>query len=168
MNTKTFQDTQGRLWAVSITVRDAKRLRDLLGLNLYGLAENGFVGLGELLADPVQLVDVLYVLCKDQADERKLSDEEFGRAFAGDTIEAGAHAFLEAFTDFFPNPQRRDAIRKLLTTSETLGSRLMDRASSQLDDLDVDSLLDQLIASSGTSPASSVSTQTPSPSANST
>ncbi len=75
-----------------------KRVQGLLRLNLYKLLDDNFKGLGELLGDPIQLIDVLYCRCKDEADAKKVSDEDFGRALGEDAITL---AFLEKIMTFF-------------------------------------------------------------------
>ena len=86
---KTFTDNTGRTWTLSVTVGTIKRVRALCGVDLAniisieaGKAPN--VGLLDRLAsDPVLLVDVLYAVCKPEADAQNVSDEDFGRAMAG-------------------------------------------------------------------------------------
>ncbi len=76
----TFTDNAGRVWTVAIHVAAVKRVRGLVHIDLYKLVDDGFRPLGELVADPVQLADVLYYLCKDEADAKQITDEDFGRA----------------------------------------------------------------------------------------
>ena len=65
---RVFKDNAGRSWTIAIHVAAVKRVRGLLSLDLYSLLDERFAGLAKLLADPVDFVDVLYVLCKDDAD----------------------------------------------------------------------------------------------------
>lgn len=102
-----FCDNAGRTWVVSINVTAIKRVRGLVGIDLYKLIDDGFRPLGTLVADPVQLADVLYCLCKDEADAKQISDEDFGRALAGDAITLAADAFVEELIDFFPDARTR-------------------------------------------------------------
>lgn len=160
---KSFTDTAGRAWTIVINVAAVKRVRALLGINLYALVDDRFAGLSRLLGDPVDLVDVLYVLCKDEATALGVSDEDFGRAMAGDAIERAADAFLAELTDFFPTPRVRQALGRLIEAGGTMRDRLLDRAMAELEAIDLDAELDRLIASSGGSPAPSASTPAPSP-----
>jgi len=59
----SFPDNAGRTWTVAINVAAVKRVRGLVNIDLYKLVDDGFRPLGELVADPVQLADVLYCLC---------------------------------------------------------------------------------------------------------
>jgi hypothetical protein len=60
------------------------------------------------LEDVITLVDVLYVLVSDQADQAGVSDEDFGRTMRGDGVEAATNALLDEIVDF--SPSRRRAI----------------------------------------------------------
>jgi hypothetical protein len=168
---KTFTDTAGRTWTLAISVNSVKRCRAFLGgFDLYTLVDEEFRGLAKLLGDPVPLVDVLYVLCKDEADARSLSDEDFGRGMAGDCLVAAADAFVAELADFFPDPQVRAALRKMMPAIRGL----QDAQAARIEAMDFGAILHAGLAppssngSSGGSPASSASTPAPSPSASST
>ena len=106
-------------------------------------------------------MDVLYVVCKRQADSAGVTDEQFGRAMAGDAVDAATKAFLEELADFTPSPRDRAQARKVVEATW----KLMDKAQDVLDaraDAELDraekALLAELSApdsSSGNSPASS-------------
>ncbi len=91
----TFADNAGRTWTITINVAMVKRVRSVLRVDLFKLLDDGARPLAELLSDPVQLADVLYCLCKEEAEKRNLSDEDFGRALAGDAIGHAAEAFVD-------------------------------------------------------------------------
>jgi len=160
----TFTDNAGRTWTVAINVAAVKRVRGLVNIDLYKLVDDGFKPLGELVADPVQLADVLYCLCKDEADARNVSDEDFGRALYGDAITLAAEAFVEELIDFFPDARAREGMRKLSAAGKKVKTRLLDYAEKILDQLDPEAEAQKLIASFGSSPESSGSTPAPSPS----
>lgn len=162
-----FRDNAGRTWTVAVNVATVKRVRGLVGVDLYTLVDDGFKPLAALVSDPVQLADVLYCLCKDEADAKSITDEDFGRALAGDAILLAAEAFVEELIDFFPDARTRASFRKLNATGKEVKARLLDHAETILDEIDPEEEASKLIASFGNSPASSGSTPAPSPSANS-
>jgi len=164
---KTFTDNAGRTWTVAINVAAVKRVRGLLGVNLYGLIDDKFAGLAKLLADPCDLVDVLYVLCKDEADAKGVTDVDFGRAMAGDAIDHATDAFLAEFTDFFPDPRVRAGLSTVIAKGRIVRDRMMDRMTATLETIDPAAVAETLIGSSGNAPASSGSTRGRSRSANS-
>jgi len=108
----TFEDSQGRTWAVAINVAAARRVRSLLKIDLLALIADGMKPLGALLCDPMRLVDVLYVLCERQAKDAGVTDEQFGEAMYGDALDQAIAAFFEALVDFFPKPDAREALRR--------------------------------------------------------
>lgn len=163
----TFTDNAGRLWTVTIHATAIKRVQGLLKIDLYKLIDDNFKGLGELLGNIVQVVDVLYCLCKDEADARNISDEDFGRALFGDALHRAIEAFLEELIDFFPDPRARSNLRKLLAEGKKVRGRMMERAEQVLASFDADREANKLLRSFGIAPESSASTPAPSPSGNS-
>jgi hypothetical protein len=164
---KPFKDTEGREWLVSINVNAIKRVRGLLNIDLYKLLDDGYKGLSDLLSSPIELVDVLYVLCQEKAEERGITDEQFGRAMAGDALQHAADAFLEELTDFFPDPRVRAGLKKVIEAGKRVRDKLMDHAEALLDDVNPEAEAEKLIASSTYVPASSESIPVPSRSENS-
>jgi len=180
---RSFKDNAGRTWTVTLNVYAVKKVRDLLGVDLLDLGgdppaspgpgdkpDNGL--LYRLIADPVLLVDVLYVVCKEQADEANVIDEQFGRAMAGDAIDGATKAFLEELADFTPSPRDRARARKVIDATWRLIDRAQDvldaRAEAELDRAAEAALSalsraegSALGSSSGSSPASSASTPAP-------
>ncbi len=162
---RQFCDNAERCWTFAIHVAAIKRVRGLLGIDLFALVDDQFQGLSKLLADPVALVDVLYVLCKDDADRLNVTDEEFGRAMWGDAIGQATDAFLAELTDFFPDARVRAGITKVLDAARTLKDRLLTEALDQVDSVNLDSAVARSRTSSGISPESSASIPGRSPSA---
>ena len=163
---RSFKDATGRAWTVGITVADMRRVRALVSVDLYALVDDGLKGLSELLSDPCRFVDVLYVLAQP-ADGPKPSDEEFGRSFDGDALEAAADAFAGALTDFFPKRQRT-ALEKVLAKSREVGEKVRQRGEKELEAVDPEAVAEKVVAalragspSSPSGPASSVAPPDP-------
>lgn len=162
----TFRDNAGRTWTVAINVTAIKRVRGMLGIDLFTLIDDGFKPLNKLLSDPVQLADVLYCLCKDEADARQITDEEFGRGLAGDAILMAAEAFMAELADFFPEARMRACLRNVLNAGRIAKDKLIDYLEKLIEQIDPEREARTLIASYGKSPASSDSIRAPSPSEN--
>jgi len=163
----SFPDQLGRTWAIAIHVAAIKRVRGLVGVDLYKLVDDGFQPLADLIADPVRLCDVLYCLCKDEADAKQISDEDFGRSLAGDAITLAADAFVEELIDFFPEARARASLRKVVSAGKRVKERVLDHAEKLIATLDPERAANEFISSFGNWPASSASTLAPSPSTNS-
>ena len=166
LHMKTFKDNADRTWSLSINVAAVKRVRGMIGIDLYRLVDDGFESLGKLVSDPVQLADVLYCLVKEEADARSISDEEFGRALAGDSIAHAAHAIVEELIDFFPDARARAGLRKVIEAGRKVQERLLDHAESLVLQIDADAEAKKLMRSFGNSRESLGSIQEPSRSAN--
>ena len=160
---KSFKDNAGRTWTVCVNIDAVKRVRALLHVDLLDAAQGDLVE--RLSSDPVLLCDLVYCLVKPEADALNVSDADFGRALAGDAIDAATTALLEELVDFFPAPKRR-LLKKALGKLTTLQAEAVNLAEAQLDALDLQTVLKTSGAPSGTSPASWVSIPDPSRSAN--
>lgn len=174
---KTFKDTEGREWPVAINVAAIRRVKDLLGVDLLDLTDDRFAAISTLIGKPVELVNVIYVLCKPKADERNITDEQFGEAMAGDAIQHAADAFLDEYANFFPDPRMRAGLKKLMDASRKVQGHLLDHAESVLEKIDPAKEAKELIAkaeakntngSSGSARESSVLTPDPVPGESST
>jgi len=156
----TFADTAGREWVIDIDVNALRRVRKRLDLKLMDVI--GGETLDRLADDPVLLVDMLYVLCQEQAERDGVSDEEFGRALRGDVLDAAVGAFLEALTDFCPS-RKRDLLRRLIAKGGEAESRILAKAEAMLASGKIDQLVNESLSPrpSPDSPASSELTPAP-------
>lgn len=167
---KTFQDNQQRDWSIEINVTAIKRVRDLAGVDLMTAIDGEL--LDEFSRDPIKLVDVIYVLCKPEADRLSVTDEDFGRAMGGDAIDRATTSFLEELVAFFPS-LRRKTFRRLLekvkaleiraadSALETINGTLLDRlieAKLKTTNRTIEEEIERLGTLSGSAPGSSAST----------
>ncbi len=164
---KTFTDNTGRKWTIEVNVQAIKRVRGLIDVDLMDAVGGDLIE--RLLGDPVLLCDVVYCLCKPEADERGISDEEVGRAMAGDAIEEATEALLEELVDFFP-PKKRALLRKAMDKLDRFQDAAIELAHKKLDDPELEATLrkelDRLAvhgSSCGDLPESLDSIQDPSP-----
>jgi hypothetical protein len=128
---KTFKDNAGRTWSVSVDVDAIRRVRTSLKVKL---TSTDFASvLEQLLSDPVLFCDVLYVICKPEADRQKISDEDFGRSMAGDAIEHATAAFLEELANFTPNPRDRARVQRVIRAMWELTEKTRDAAERNLE-----------------------------------
>ena len=155
----TFKDNADRTWTVEINVDAIKRVRSLCELDLLNTNHPGT--LERLATDPVLLCDAIFAVCKPQADKQGVSDEEFGRAMAGDAIEQATEAFLEELARFFPT-RRRELMTRALQKLRALDEKLLDAAEARLESGELEKMLESDLTagkSSTSSPGSSESTQ---------
>ncbi len=155
---KNFTDNQGRQWTLEVNVNAIKRVRGLVGVDLYALLSDGLKPLGELLGDPCKFVDVLYCLCKSEADARKVDDSDFGRAMVGDVLTLAADALVEELINFFPNARGRQAMTEALRKSKEIGEKILTHGEKAIREADPDALAQAYIDSLTSAPASLAST----------
>lgn len=158
---RAFTDTAGMRWVVALNVTLLRQIRQRLDLDLMRLLDDEGQILTRLASDPALLVDLIYLLCAEEAERLGISDETFGRRLGGDTLDAATDALLEAVVDFFPSAQRRIG-RTMLGKARAARDRITSRietllASPELDD-EIDRALRMPGGQSGDSPASSAST----------
>lgn len=127
---KPFKDNKDREWQVDVNVTAVKRVKGLLGVDLLTAGDGKLFQ--DLARDPVLLTDVVYALCKPQADELKITDEDFGRAMAGEAIDNAVCALMPELVDFFPSP-RRAILQKALEKFQKLEAMTVDATEKALD-----------------------------------
>jgi len=149
---KTFTDNAGRTWTVAINVDAIKRVRDLLEVDLLEVLDGKLIE--KLYRDPVLLCDVVYAACKPEADARNVTDEDFGRAMAGDAIEHATKALLEELVGFSPSPRDRANLQRILETTWNVMDKARDAIEAKLATVNADEVVAQALAMSGGSSGS--------------
>jgi hypothetical protein len=145
---RTFVDAKGQTWGLSVHVGSIHRVRDLVGVNLLEVVEGKL--LERLASDPETLVNVIYALCKPEADKQNISDVQFGESLVGDAIDGATKALYEALTDFFPSRQRQ-LMAKALAKTNQWQDRALAKGLEMLDSPELDAKLEKLLNSSSTS-----------------
>lgn len=160
---RTFKDNEGREWTIDVHTTSIKRVRDLTGVDLLEIQDLTIID--RLSNDPVLLVDVVYAACKPQADERAISDEQFGCAMAGDVIEAATKALLEELVAFSPSPRDRKNLGRVIEATTKAKEKARDLIEAKIDSGVLDQIIDEALAdagdSSGSAPESSESIRAP-------
>jgi len=151
-----FKDNAGRSWTVDINVATLKRVRGLVGVDLMQVIEGSLIE--KFIRDPVLLCDVVYAICKPEADAAtpRVSDEEFGTAMAGDAIEAATGALLEELVAFCPSPRDRANLGRVLQATRKVMDRARDLVEKRLDSGELDRLAERLLQSAGASSGSAL------------
>jgi hypothetical protein len=149
---KTFRDTEGREWAITVDVNAVKRVMksqfDYLGeplrVNLLALVEPDSDLLKKVLEYPPLLCDIAYAICKPQCDEKNTRDEDFGKAMGGDVLENVLDVILEETIDFFP-AGRRTVLKKVLTKSQTFAEKAKALTTARLATGELEAAIDAVL-----------------------
>lgn len=156
---KSFTDNAGRSWTIAINVDAIKRVRGLLDVDLLEIVEGTLIE--KLIRDPVLLCDVVYAVCKPEADARDVSDEDFGRAMAGDAIEHATSALLEELVGFSPSPRDRANLGRVLEATQKVMDKARNLIEQRINSGELERIAEQALAnathSSGDAPVSSAS-----------
>ena len=149
-----FVDAENREWELRIRVSHLGELKSEAAFDLGDNAE--MEKLGELfLSTPMRLCNALWVLCRKQAEERKVTREQFEDGFDGDAARRAITALSEAIIDFFQGRQTSQAIKERLPK---LLSEVDSKTATAMGEF-ADSLLTSN-ATANNSPESSASIQT--------
>jgi len=140
---KTFNDTAGRNWTITVNVDAIKRVRSLCDVDLLEWSDGKLIE--RLIRDPILLCDVVYAVCKPQIDERSITDEDFGRAMAGDAIEHATTALLEEVVNFSPNLRDRQLAERVMKRTWQAMDRARDVIETRIDE-ELDRITDEAIA----------------------
>ena len=124
-----FVDNQTRTWKIRIDVNAIRLLRTQLGIDLNQVLHDKSM-IRDIANDVVQLVDMLYLLVKEQCDAQQVTAESFGAALVGEAIEEASEAFIKALIDFFPQSRRRvlQAALEAAKEGQTLVMEKIDQA----------------------------------------
>ncbi len=124
---KSFRDNVGRTWDVEITTWSVKQVASRTGFQIGSLLNDHMAGFTELASDPVKFVDVMFVLCGEQAAKVGITEEQFFRGLTGDALEAAYEAFRGAFADFSPSH-----LRKILNAVSAKAKVAQDQATEKV------------------------------------
>ena len=160
---RTFKDRSGREWTVDLNITEAKRAKSMLKVDILDLMDEakGTELLARLQGDEIFVVDLVYVLVKDQADKLGLTDEDFGRSMAGGAIDEAHKVLLAEICDFFRNPARRAVLRTMMAKFADLEARGIRIAETVLANANPERIAEAMTipgGPSGNSPESSAST----------
>ena len=132
---KTFTDCVGRTWTVTINVGTIKRVKTMLGINLLEAITDDLAE--KLKNDVCLLVDVLYVICKNEADAKNITDENFGEAMAGDALENATNAFLDELIDFFP-AEKKMILRKAINKVNQAEKKALEMGNKYIENMEIE------------------------------
>ncbi len=105
---KTFIDTQGRTWSITITIGTAMKLRDRLGIDLLQPEVGDPPLLTRLGTDELLLGEIICVLLESQFEVHKVTAEDVYLAFDGEMLQNAQEAFYQELIHFFRQSGRTD------------------------------------------------------------
>lgn len=155
---KTFTDTAGRTWTLSLTLGTALVVRDKLNVDLLQPEAGEPPLLTRLGTDELLLGEVICCLLEGQFEAHKVTEADVRASFDGQTLLAAQTAFYEELVGFFRSRGRTDRARAVEKQKHLIETAVR-TIESRIDGLDVDEAIRG--AMSGESPALSDSTPAP-------
>lgn len=161
---RTFTDATGRQWAVIVNGATVKRVATLLGVDLGNPHKGDPPPAKRLYDDIVFLVDLLYVVCKPQADQATppIGEADFAAILDGSVLASALAALETEWADFFRRLGREAAARLIEKQAELVKKALdvmQERISGPLLDRLADEALQKALATVG--PVESATTTAP-------
>jgi hypothetical protein len=160
---RSFKDSSGNTWLLSITVAGLERVKDLAGVDLCDLT-SGEPPLGaRLTTEPMLVGSVLFALVSVQAAAAGVDAASFKEGLDGDALSSAFDGFVEELIDFFRKAKRPEQATALNAQLKVLlaASSL---ATKKIQEMDLNQLVENAFKSSsfaGSLPESSVSMQAP-------
>lgn len=117
---KLFTDIKEREWRIDLTIGSARLIDERMKERFNGLSLlDANIVLGRL-SDVFFAADLLWLVCKDQAEGEGITEEEFGRSIGGLVLFAGRNALLEEYIDFFPDPAVQSNLRTVVKRTQEM------------------------------------------------
>ena len=146
MQKTQFKDTSGKLWTLSISIKNYIDIKQKFGIDISDVFSKDNNWLAQLAAqdDLMNLIGILLEVTSATRKEENISDDDFYALFDGDTLEAATAAFIEAVVLFLP-AHKQTAMRTVIEavevgmqkTQETLTaskSRMIEKVSQTMDE----------------------------------
>lgn len=125
---RLFQDNLGREWKIELNITTLNILDERVKAYIdkdFDIYDAGSVM--EKMKNLRFAANLLFLSCKDSADDRGISDEDFGRALAGESMRNVMDAFVEEYINFFPDPTVQETLRTVVS-KESEGRKRLQKA----------------------------------------
>lgn len=143
---KSFTDNLGQKWNLTLNLRDVRKLREPLGLDLFNPTHHL-----QVLSSLTDRIAFVFFLCESQAKEYEVDIDEFEERLYGEGFaNAASDAFLEELADFYQRLGQEDqasltrrSIRSMQKARSAMEhnrdsgafSSVLDEAEKQMEDL---------------------------------
>jgi len=135
----SFRDSEKREWLVRLDAPTIIEVRQQCEIDLAAVDGRPYEKMRD---DPILLVDVLYVICREQIKQAGLTDIDFGRSLVGDAIDGATEAMGDAIADFSPR-HRREVLRAMVAKAEQIQATASRQAVERLGDPKLTAELEQ-------------------------
>ena len=137
----SYKDLNGKSWTVQISAQDIITLKKTLDIDLMKSLNDEGKTLYGITEDVEKLVNVLHLLCADQAEKAGVSATEFARGLGGDTLENATKAFIDAFIEFLP-PQKRAFVKMAEEKREEWEAKALESAKMLVNNPEIEKMME--------------------------
>lgn len=124
-----FTDTKSRVWHLELSIGLALAIRTRLKVDFLNLLDGKSL---EAIQSDETLVNVLWLICVEQAKSASVDEIEFAMGLGGDVLGLSSDALLEALV-LFTRPATRPAIAKVLEKAKEVHRRKVQLALAKID-----------------------------------
>lgn len=125
-----FTDTKSRVWHLELSIGLALAIRAKLKVDFLNLLDGK--ALDAVSRSDETLVNVLWLICAEQAQAAGVDEVEFAMGLGGDALGEAIEALLEALV-LFTRPDNRPAIQKVLAKVREVHGRQVQLAVRKCD-----------------------------------
>lgn len=83
-----------------------------------------------------KIVDILWLICKDEADESGINAKQFMKSWDGESLNKAFFAILKALKFFFTKRAEREMMDKMIAFCQAVQDRSTERTTQALEKLD--------------------------------
>ncbi len=134
---KTFTDTAGRTWTLSLTLGTAMAVKTKLDIDLLQPEAGDPPLLTRLGTDEMLLGEVLCCLLERQFETHRVSEDDVRAAFDGQTLLSAQQAFYEELIDFFRSRGRNDRAKAVAKQMAMIDAAVT-AIETRIDGIDID------------------------------
>lgn len=142
-----FKDKSSRTWIVEIDGVIADEVQAAYGINLLDLSQDA---LDRLEMDPLRLVNVLWLVCREQAEAAGVDERSFKKSLRSEVIGDATRALINGTIGFFP-PGKQSLVRSLQMQNAKVRQTAMERNLASLEDPAMQERLARILANQGQS-----------------
>lgn len=125
-----FTDTKSRVWHLELSIGLALTIRSRLQVDFLNLLDGK--ALDAINRSDETLVNVLWLLCTEQAQAAGVDEVAFAMGLGGDALGQAIESLLEALV-LFTRPDNRPAIAKVLQKIREIHGRQIELAIRKTD-----------------------------------
>ena len=158
---RSFKDGEGREWLLKVNVLTLERVDALAKVDLLAPFKTGSDG--AWTRDIRKSCEVLWAVCQPEAEERKVTREQFLKSLAGDVINQGLSELTPEIIAFFPDAAERAILERMFASARAADTKRLELIRAKLAETTVAQDSDALLTILQTATPEQTPERTPEP-----